>query len=106
MFSRNGNMLYVASSDTPRIAVVDPWSGEPLGQIVLQGQDTCGIVGLRAAGELGFALHGASGAISVFHLRSRDVSASLELPGPSVAAFPTSTGQAILVPNERDHSSR
>jgi DNA-binding beta-propeller fold protein YncE len=102
LFSRDTRLLFVASGSAPRIAVVDAWTGDPLEPMSLGGPETGGITDLASAGPLGFALHGASGEISVFDLRARSAIATLVVPGPAKRAFPAADGRKILLPNERD----
>ena len=104
LFSRDTRLLFVASGVARRIAVIDAWTGNPLEPMALESPQASGIVRLQSAGQLGFALHGASGEISVFDLREPHLITTLGLPGPSLAAFPTADGQQVLVPNERDQS--
>lgn len=104
MFSRDTRQLFVASAIAPRIAVVDAWNGDLLEPLVMDQPPASGSARLQYAGQFGFALHGASGAVSVFHLLDRYLIGTLDLPGPTIAAFATSYGRQILVPNERDHS--
>lgn len=111
IFDRRGQTLFVASRATGQLMVIDVAGARMVGRIDLTATAAAagassGISALARTpgGELGFALHGASGLVSVVDLRRRRPVGTIRLPGPASQAFPTADSQYLLVPNERDGS--
>ena len=107
LFDRDGGFLFVASTARAAVAVVEVETGRVVAQIDLAaaaGTDPGPVRALARTpgGELGFALHGANGLISVIDLRERRYLTTIALPGPALQAYPTANSQHVLVPNGRD----
>ena len=107
VFDRTGELLFVASTATAAVAVIEVAAARVVEQIALGGGAAANPGGVHAlartpGGELGFALHGENGLVSVLDLRARSRRATIALPGPALEAYPTANSQHVLVPNERD----
>jgi YVTN family beta-propeller protein len=107
VFDRDGALLFVASTIGAEVAVVDVAAARVVTRIELgsaAGGDPGAVQALARTpgGELGFALHGANGRVSVIDLRARRHLTTIALPGPALRAYPTADSQHVLVPNERD----
>jgi YVTN family beta-propeller protein len=107
LFDRDGEFLFVASTARAQVAVIEVATARVVARIDLaaaSGQDPGGVRALARTpgGELAFALHGASGLVSVIDLRARRHLTTIALPGPALQAYPTADSQHVLVPNGRD----
>lgn len=103
IFDRAGERLFVASTTRAEVALIDVASAQVAARIELDGA-AGGVHALARTpgGELGFALHGANGRVSVIDLRARRHLTTITLPGPALRAYPTADSQHVLVPNGQD----
>ncbi|MEO1017264.1 MAG: hypothetical protein AAFY56_06165, partial [Pseudomonadota bacterium] len=102
MFGKNGETLLVASDDHNHILVLDAASADLIEDITVS-ENTVALT-RTPGGQVGFALHGESGKVSVLDLNNREHTATITLPGPAQQGFPTGNSLHILVPNARDRS--
>lgn len=102
VFDRKGETVLVASAEADRVLRVDVASGETIDAIDLEEP----VVDLirTPGGQVGFALHGESGRVSVLDLKAYEHAATVTLPGPARRGFPTGNSLHALIPNARDES--